>query len=262
MWRPRCTPLATFLTLLALLASLSSCKSAEQRSLEENLEAIRDVTFIPKLGSYDEEEQRDAIQKVMMGLDRAPDIVSNILAASLKDESYDERTHLVIARLLADKKDVRAVPTLVKHVGSPHEQAQSIVRDALLEYGSSIVDHVAEVLETGDATSRLAAAEILFELRLAEGYDALYDRESREPVPEVRFLILCGTAEDPRPLAVGRLYRFLMDGDELVRSAAWSAIQEREPTPEVLGYDPDGKPDERRKQVARLQQWRENRGDR
>lgn len=164
---------AAWLVIAAIWAGCATTTSDDQI-----LEDIRDTSKIPLLGSYDETEQRDAVNSYLLGLDRAPDVVSNILAESLRDPVYDDRTKLVIATLLGTVQDQRAIGTLVGFLGTTNDNARQHVKEALLGYGSRIVPSVGEALETGDGTTRLLAAEVLVELALPDTFEAMHRRLS------------------------------------------------------------------------------------
>ena len=248
----RSKPLELVLTL-TFVATLGACSTTP--SEDALLREIRESTIVPQLGSYDEQEQRRATQKVREALDRAPEGTAEILAATLADSVTEDRTKVVCAYLLSTLKDRRGIPTLLEHLGTTNEAASDLIRTALRNYGSSIVPHIVETLETGDTVARTTSANLLLDLRSREGYDAMWRRMKIEPSPEVRFLLVCGTSYDSRPVAIERLLHALEDRDELVREFAWDALRTRLELPKTLKYDPAAEPLERNRQIAALDQW-------
>ena len=250
---------ATPRTLLAVtIAVLCGCRSTP--TVDPLLTEIRDTTIVPLVGSYDEREQNYAINTVLTVGHKHPREVSSLLVAHLRDPVTEERTKLILAWLLARLKDDRGLPLLTQHIGVPDRKAQNLVRSAVVPFGSQVVPQVREVLETGDETARLAAAEILFEIGrdagVREAFDALWSRIKREPAADIRFLIISSMDFDARGIAVDRLVESLMDPDEEIREIAWSAVARRSP-PARLGFDPKASTVVRSEQVVRLKQWRE-----
>ncbi len=242
-----------FTLILIALIGLSACATTggEDRLLRE----IRDSTIVPKLGSYDEQEQRLASMKVREALDRAPEGTAEILAATLADPIVEDRTKVVCAYLLSTIKDPRGIPTLIEHVGTTNAAATDLIRTSLLNYGASAVPAVVETLKTGDDIARTTAANILIDLRAREGYDAMWRRLSIEPNAEVRFLLVCGISHDPRSTSEERLIAALEDKDELVREYAWGAVRSRMQLPDALEYDPAADKRARNQQLAAIDQW-------
>ncbi|MCA8961367.1 MAG: hypothetical protein KDC38_12675 [Planctomycetes bacterium] len=216
---------------------------------------IRESTIVPRLGSYDEDEQRWASAKVREALDRAPAGTAEILAATLDDPVAEDRTKVLCAYLLSTVQDPRGIPTLLEHVGTTNEAASDLVLSGLINYGSDAVPHAIHILETGDDVARSAAASLLIDLRSPAGYDALWRRLEHERNAEIRFLLVCGIADDDRPLAIDRLLSALDDTDELVREPAWNALRVRADVPEALVFEPAGDASVRRVQVAKIDAW-------
>ena len=240
--------------LFALL--LSGCSSTpEERALED----IRDTTIIPNLGSYDDGVQKEAVARMLNILDTAPDVGANLLVASLRDPVHDDRTKTVCAWLLSTVNDRRALPYLMTFLGQGSNSGESLVREAVSSYGASVIPSVTEVLNEGGDLARIAAAEVLFELGTREAVDALVARLEREPEARVRFLILCGVANE-RPPRVAPLEQTLNDDDPSNREFAWDTLARAFRFPDWLTFDPQAEPEVRRQQIERYQAWRAGQG--
>lgn len=249
--------LGSTLSMLALTALLASCATptAEERAYED----IRDTTVIPNLGSYDGQVQSDAVNRMLNILANAPDIGSNLLLASLRDPVHDQRTKMVCAWLLSTVGDRRALPSLMGYLGEGTNASEGLVREAVVSYGASVVPAVAQVLEEGNDLARIAAAEVLVDLRTEDAFRALASRLDREPEPRVRFLIICGIAADSQAEAVPRLESALVDPDAMNRELAWDALSRKLGVPATIEFDPNASDVERDAQLSIYRAWRSTR---
>ncbi|MGA1535075.1 MAG: HEAT repeat domain-containing protein [Planctomycetota bacterium] len=236
---------------LLLLPTLIGCGGTPE---EKALEDIRDTTIIPNLGSYDDQIQQEAVYRMQSILENAPEVARNLLAATLRDPVYDNRTKLVCAWLLATQQDRRALQTLVDLLGVGSDSDESLLRDSLNLYGAEVVPSVASVLREGNDVARIAAAEVLCDLGDGEAVDALVARYGSEPNPRVRFLILCGVANRP-PLRVPLLEQALVDADAKNRDFAWSTLGRHYDFPETLTFDAEETEEVRSAQLDRYRRW-------
>ena len=241
---------------LSLLLVASASLSCSITPKEQALEDIRDTTIIPNLGSYDEQVQKEAVARMLSILDNAPEVGKTLLVASLADPVQDERTKVVCAWLLSTVGDRRALPTLMDLLGKGSSSSESLVREAVVSYGASVVSAVARVLEDGNDLARIAAAEALIELDVSEGIDALAARYSREPQSRVRFLILCGLAADPRRSVINPLERALEDSAPMNRDLVWDALVRRLTIPTTIDFNPEGTDAIREQQLKVYREWR------
>ncbi len=249
-------PFSSFLPAALLVgAILSGCSSTPE---EQAFEDIRDTTIIPSLGSYDDQIQQEAVARMLTLLDKAPQVVTNILAATLHDPVPDDRTKLVCAWLLSTVKDRRALPTLMRFLSEGTNSDDSLLREAMVVFGTSIIPSVAEVLEEGSDVARIAAAEVLYDLDSRSAVDALVARLVREPDPRVRFLIICGVAAENQP-RLEPLERTLIDPEASNRELAWDTLDRILRLPPSLAFDAEGADEVRRLQVERYQTWRASR---
>lgn len=241
------------LPLLLLLLGLGCTPAVRDEDL---LKDIRDTTVIPELGSYDPASQKDALKRILVTIEKAPEVTANLLAATLRDPVVSDRTKLVICWILASEKDSRAIPTLMELLGRVNEDPDQLIKDSLAVFGSRIVPGVARVLEGGSDLARLAAAEVLLDVALPEARVALADRYADEGEPEVRFLILCGAAADPRSSAEQLLFSGLDDVERQNRELAWEALRKKIAPPLILRFDAGAKEAVRKAQVSELRRWR------
>lgn len=257
--RPHRGAIAASLPLAALfaavVASAAGCSSPPTQD-EKALADIRDTTIIPNLGSFDEQVQKEAVQRLLDVLDRAPEVGKNLLVASLRDPVYDDRTRIVCAWLLSTVEDPRALPTLMEFLGQGTDTNESLVREAVVSYGAGVVPAVSQLLVEGNDLARLAAAEVLVELEVDEGLDALSERYDDEPEARIRFLILCAASADPRASSVQLLERALHDDDPANRQFAWGAIVRRFGVPDSIPFDPTAATAVRSEQVEMYREWR------
>ena len=252
--RPVRLPCSSFAVPLLLLVLVGCSTTPEQQALED----IRDTTIIPNLGSYDDQIQQEAVARMLSILESAPEVGRNLLVASLRDPVHDDRTKMVCAWLLSTVNDRRALPTLMEFLGRGTDSDESLLREAVVSFGASVVPSVARVLDEGSDVARIAAAEVLCELETSEAVDALIARYAAEPHPRVRFLILCGVADESPP-RVAPLERALSDEEAVNREFAWTTLARLFRLPPSITFDPDGNAATRRAQIDRFRAWREGR---
>ncbi|HIA26826.1 MAG TPA: hypothetical protein EYN79_01685 [Planctomycetes bacterium] len=246
-------PLAKPRPLILLLVLCLGCTVPTRET--DPLRDIRNTTVIPEVGSYDPAIQKQALQRIFLTLEQAPEITCNLLAATLRDPVVDDRTKLVICWILASEEDPRAIPTLMELLGRVNEDPDQLIKDSLATFGSRIVSGVAQVLEGGSDLARLAAAEVLLEIAVPEAHAALVSRYPLEEAPQIRFLILCGAAEDPSNDASEVLISGLDDAERQNREIAWEALRRKIESPSLLRFDAGAGPEVRRSQVTELRRW-------
>jgi hypothetical protein len=130
-----------------------------------------------------------------------------------------------------------------------------LIETALLEFGEVSLPLVMTVLQEGPVTARRMAASILLSLGVSQAFDALEDRYPNERDTEVRFLCVCGFADDKRSSSNRSLTDALDDIEEGIRQAAWGALQRRGLLPRSLGFDPEGMPSIRQSQIENIRSW-------
>ena len=249
-------PMQRLLILPLLIFALASCSAPSKTDQREDvLEDIRSTTLIPNLGSYDEGVQKHALDRILVSLEKAPVITRNLLAAELDDPFIGARTKRVICMILAREGDERALPRLVSMLAEGNQVDDNLIESALLEYGSDAALAVVSVLAEGNVTARRSAASILLSMQLPVAFDALQDRFYIERDAEVRFLCVCGFAQDPRPESLAILTEALEDSEEVVRQAAWGGLQRRAKVPRDMVFDPLATPAMRKIQVGEIRSW-------
>ncbi|NCF55104.1 MAG: hypothetical protein GWP41_02410 [Planctomycetia bacterium] len=226
-----------------------------QESREDILKDIRSTTLIPNLGAYDDEVQKHALDRILVSLRKAPVITRNLLVAELQDPFIGARTKRVICTILAREGDQRALPTLSSMLAEGNVLDDDLIETALLEFGEVSLPLVMTVLQEGPVTARRMAASILLSLGVSQAFDALEDRYPNERDTEVRFLCVCGFADDKRSGSNRSLTDALDDIEEGIRQAAWGALQRRGLLPRSLGFDPEGMPSIRQSQIENIRSW-------
>jgi hypothetical protein len=244
------------LPLLALAAG-AGCKGEEKRQtpaewLEENTIILR------QLRSYDKRELHEGIDRFLkLGKERGTDVVNYIL----DDPNLDPRAELVLARIMAEWKDVRAIPKLLPNLQNQDRGAAEIAKEGLVIFGDNphILEAMKEMIADPDVETRLDAAEIVSEMKSAAAKTLLIDAFKREQNQDVRgvcFLgVLTGNPRDPRRTSF--LVDALDDRDPELRRRSWDAIALLNPP---IRFDPDGDPDSRKGQIEILRRWAETRG--
>ncbi len=251
-----CTVMATLLVSLMVLGS--GCKPMDKRSVEADvLKDIRDTTVIPDLGSYDEAIRKKSVNRILMSLDKAPDITRNLLLATIDDSMVSARTKRVICTLLADLGDFRAMAPLTRMLAEGSQAEDDLLETALLEFGERAVSGVSTVLAEGGPIARRNAAGILLAIGGSSAHDALRLRLLIEKDPEVRFLCVCGLVEDRRTTSLALLGEALDDIDEEVRRAAWGGLSHRARPPGGILFNPSGLPEVRIRQALQVRKWLE-----
>jgi len=248
------TLMATLLVSLMVLGS--GCKPMDKRSeTADVLKDIRDTTVIPDLGSYDEAIRKKSVDRILMSLEKAPDITRNLLLATIDDSMVSARTKRVICTLLADQGDFRAMAPLTRMLAEGSQAEDDLLETALLEFGERAVSGVSTVLAEGGPIARRNAAGILLAIGGSSAHDALRLRLLIEKDPEVRFLCVCGLVEDRRTTSLALLGDALDDIDEEVRRAAWGGLSHRARPPGGILFNPSGRPEVRIRQALQVRKW-------
>jgi HEAT repeat protein len=168
----------------------------------------------------------------------------------------DYRVEVVLARILADWKDARAIGYLLQSLRFPDDGAVSIAAEGLLVFSDNehVIDALREMLGDPEPRNRLTAAKILSRARTLKAVEVLAARFKEESDKETRALLLLGIMESRYPHRRQFLIDALVDGDLAIRQLAWQGLQDYPNLPKVA-YDPDGPLEERARDVAELRLW-------
>jgi len=243
-WRP--------LALSALALPLwAGCRTSEKN--QTAAEWLRENTVIlDQLGSYDHRTRQQGINRFLkLGREQGTEVV-NYLLADPKLEDY--RIEVVLARILAEWKDSRAIPYLMRNLRNRDQGAVDIAKEGLMIFGNEpqILAAVGELLEDPDPKSRAVAAEVLSEMKGHEAVDLLGERLKVEEQSEIRAVCLAGILNARDDRRTEYLVEALADRDPEIRAMAWGALVEKRPP---VQFNPDADPASREKAIARLRLW-------
>jgi len=238
---------ATVITLF------SSCSTPEQEmSPSEWIRA--NSTVLDQLRSYDAVERRQGVSRIKrLGKEQGAALTYFILSDP-KLEDY--RLEVVLARLLADWKDPRAIPFLLRGLQVPDEGAVRIASEGLLAFGNNpnVVDTLSEMLKAETPRDREIAANILAKIGSSETVDLLGSRIKTELDPEVRAQIVMAVIQGKHHRRKEFLVDALTDADPAIRELAWSALKKYSDLPDV-NYSPRSSDVERARAVGVLRIW-------
>jgi hypothetical protein len=241
----------------AALLAVAGCASEDERTLADRLK--EDSTLLAQLASHDPAEYNRGIARVKaLGKTNGTGLILYLL----QDPSIDNyRMEVVLARILADWRDPRAVGFLLQNLGSQDAGAAQIAKEGLLVFDDDpeVMVHVREMLGQEDVRARRVAADFLSRVETAEALAAAAARLRVETDAEVRALLLLGVLEGKGSRAKdGVLIDLLNDPDPAIRHLAWATLRRRPDVPEV-SYAPDAALEERVKGVAQLRLWQKER---
>lgn len=250
-------PLAGWLALPlvagALLGGGGGCSTPEEALspaewIEEN------STVFDDLASYDDRERQDGIRRIKaLGEEQGKAILFWLLSDPKLD---DYRLEVVLARLLAEWKDYRAVPFLLESLRIHDDGARRIAEEGLLAFPDNphVQEGLVRLLESDARGERLAAARILSKLGTQPAVEAMGRRIKLELDPEVRALLVIGVIGSKHPRRLEFLVDAMTDADPAIRELAWSAVRSHGGTPPV-DFDPRGPDVDRAKAVGTLRVW-------
>ena len=236
-----------------LLAVLAGCAATEERdSLAERLR--RDGTLLTQLASYDAEERNRGVERVKgLGKEQGTALALYLLQEPTLD---DYRRDVVLARILADWRDPRAVRYLLATLKQPDQGAVGIAGEGLLVFADrpEVLDALSEQLREGAVSERRTAADILSRMGTPRAIEIFAGRFKEEGSEEVRAPMLLGVLESRSPLRKRFLIDGLTDSDLAIRELAWEAVRQYPDVP-VATFDPAGPLEERSKDIAVLRLW-------
>ncbi len=230
----------------------AACSAPEKR--QSPGEWIRENTIIlEQLRSYDDKERREGVNRFLrLGREQGIEVVAFLLDdPSLKD---DYRIEVVLARILADWKDPRAIPFLLSFLKHPDRGAVGIAREGLLIFGEdpAVFAGFGEMLRDGDPKSREVAAGFLSELKSGRAAELLAEHRRSEGEREIRALCVFALLETRHERRAQLLVEALDDADADIRQTAWQAVSRLKPP---VRFNPRGDPAERERAVGELKRW-------
>jgi hypothetical protein len=238
--------------LFALALPLAAgCGASEKK--QTAAEWLRENTVIlDQLGSYDHRTRQQGINRFLkLGKEQGTEVVNYLLA----DPSLEDyRIEVVLARILAEWKDSRAITYLMRNLRSRDQGAVEIAKEGLMIFGNEprILAAVGELLGDPDPKSRAVAAEVLSEMKGHDALDLLGERLKVEENSEIRAACLAGILNSRDDRRTEFLVEALADRDPEIRAMAWGALVEKKPPVE---FDPEADPASRQKAIARLKLW-------
>ena len=255
-FRTRCRKAALSMrVLLVLCVALfaGACSSTDEPpSAADWVES--NTTVFNKVRSYDEKERQEGISRLRsLGRDEGMRIVYWVLSDPKLD---DYRLEVVLARLLAEWRDPRAIPYLLQSMQLPDDGAVRIASEGVLVFGDDprVVEALMEMLEHEALRDRVTAASVLAKIGSEQAVGTLGSRLRAELDPEVRAQMVIGIIQSKHPRRKAFLVDALVDQDEAIRGLAWNALR-RYPDVPPVEYSPSGTDVERSKAVAALRVW-------
>ncbi len=245
---------AVLLAASLAAAGAAGCGGAQRQ--ETPAEWLDQNTFIlDQLRSYDKKELHEGINRFLrLGKDRGTAVVNYILNdAGLKSMS-DYRLEVVLARILAEWKDTRAIPTLLANLEGTDSGALAIVKEGLIVYGDEprIMEAMKEELDKGDAEMRRTCAEVLSEMKGPEALMLLGQHRRTEADATIRGLCVLAILNGRDPSRLSLLIDCLEDGDPGIREQAWLGITRRRPP---VQFNSRAGPAARAQAVQELRAW-------
>ena len=235
------------------LAWWTGCAAPEEReTLAERLR--RDGTLLRQLASYEGEERNAGIARVKaLGKEQGSLLALYLLQEPTLD---DYRLDVVLARILSDWRDPRAIGYLLGTLKQQDQGAVDIAAEGLLVFADrpEVLDALSEQLREGAVPERRTAANTLSRMGTPRAIEIFAERFKDESSKEVRAPMLLGVLESRSPLRKSFLVGALVDADLAIRELAWEALRQYPDVP-VVAFEPAGPLDERSKGVAVLRLW-------
>ncbi len=243
----------TWAFLAGLLLPSAGCSTPDER--KSPAQFVRENSnLLQQLGSFVDSEQREGIARIRrLGRDQGSAVAFFIL----DDPSFNEyRVEVVLARILADWKQPRAIGHLLKNLNLPDEGAVRIASEGLIAFGDNLQVQSAleEMLSRPAERDRRIAAEILKRMPSPRVPDLFLARRKVEPDREVRGIFLVTFIGSSHRQRREFLVDSLTDPDLAIRTLAWEALGKYPDLPRI-DFAPDGALEARAKDVAVLRLW-------
>jgi HEAT repeat protein len=168
----------------------------------------------------------------------------------------DYRVEVVLARILADWGDTRAIAHLLHFVKHLDQGAVDIASEGLLAFPEEAVvfEGLSDMVKGPVVRERRTATRVLSKIGGPKAVELFGGRYKDERDPEVRGLFLLAIRENRHPRRKEFLIDALTDDDPALREQAWWALKRYRELPGV-NYQPGGKVEERAEAVALLRLW-------
>jgi hypothetical protein len=242
------------LVALALLIIPWGCSTPEEEMTPSEW-ISENSTVLDQIRSFDDLERRKGVSRIkQLGKERGLGLCLFVLG-DLKLDDY--RMEVVLARLVADWRDPRAIPYLLENLQVPDDGAVRIAAEGLEIFGSNprVIDALAEMLEKSASTrDRLTAASVLTRIGNAETTQLLGERIKDELDQEVRAQLVIGVIGGQHSRRREFLIDALVDRDPAIRRTAWGALKRYRDLPQVE-YEPDADDATRARGVGALRVW-------
>jgi HEAT repeat protein len=236
-----------------LLAGLLAAGCGGPPRKQTAAEWLQENTIIlEQLKSYDRKEREQGIRRF---LKRGKEQGTEVVVYLLNDPKLEDyRIEVVLARILAEWKDPRAVPYLLRNLRSRDDGAVQIARDGLIVFGEDprILSAVSDLLNDAEPAPRKVAASLLSEMQGQEAPALLAARLKVEEDSEIRVHCLLGILESRHPRRTEFLIDALSDPDSEIRQMAWEGIARLKPQ---VTFDPQGDAAARAQGVVELRRW-------
>jgi len=240
--------------VLALLAAACAA-DPEEMTPAEWLRA--NTRLLEKLRSYEANERMEAINAFKrVGRERGTLYALTLLHDRTLD---DYRIEVVLARILADWQDRRAVPFLLEGLRYPDRGAVEIAKQGLEVFRDDpiVIDRLMDAVKSEVVAQRRSAAEVLSKIGGDRAAGLFGERYKSEPDPEVRAHFLMAIRDSRHPGRTRFLIDALTDPDVSLRHYAWNVLRKSGELPAGAEFDPDGSSGERARTVAVLRLWAE-----
>jgi hypothetical protein len=246
--------IASWIVPLVPAALAGACASAPDEKPSPAEWVAQNSTVLEQLRSYNEIERRQGISRLKsLGPEEGPAMVFFILS---DPKLEDPRVEVILARLLADWKDPRAIPFLLQCLRLPDDSSVRIASEGLLAFGSrrDIAGTLTDMLAGESTRERLTAARTLAAIGTREAIDLLGSRIKLDLDPEVRAQLVIAVISSRNPRRKEFLIDALTDADPAIRALAWQAVKRYPDLPDV-GYSATADEAERAKSVGALRVW-------
>ncbi len=245
-------PSTAFFVLASLFLGGCAATEEEPESFSEFLE--RNSNLLTELGSYQVEVSANAVRRVKgLGRDQGRALVLHLLRDP-QLENY--RVEVVLARILAEWKDPRAIPYLLQFLRHPDRGAAKNASEGLVVFGgeTDVIEAFEEILEGDVVGDRELVADTLGAMKGPRAVELAVRHYPHEPDRNVRGGLFMAAQSASEPQRQRFLVEVLNDDDLSMRDMAWRALQQYRSLPKT-DYRPQADAQSRAAAVAALRRW-------